>query len=322
MSGFFSDIGSTLAGYGRATLDFDKAVVLAPFKLGTAALKGATSFIQNPFGLFSEKQGAVPTGALLAGAGAGGFMLGQSMFSGGGGTPTLGNCFGAGAPALPAYGQGFSLSGMGGTGGCVNANNNGHGGTATPPHTTVHRTSEGSAEIDTGRYTITVDETNNSQVRIFDKQNGHFINVYGDPHVELGDTKADGSRGVEQTFDISGRTTFVLEDGTKVTLDTEPVDNDPKVTKVGTVTVTTADNDAIMITGVNDKTLGDFDVAEQAGFGNAVDWGIGANRGNVFYTAPDTSGLKANDRRGWHDVDQAFVDETDWLRAPRRALTA
>src|SRR5262249_55292810 len=80
--------------------------------------------------------------------------------------------------------------------------------TVTPPR-------DGRATIDLGaNYELLLNE-HDSQIQIRNKHNGEVTNIWGDPHI---DWNKDGRTDA----DFWTKTTFMLEDGTKVTIDTEP----------------------------------------------------------------------------------------------------
>ena len=84
---------------------------------------------------------------------------------------------------------------------------------------TVKNPGNGTANIDLGKYELQLDEKN-SQIKIVNKNNGEVTNIWGDPHIDWNkDGKTDAN--------FWGKTTFQLEDGTKITIDTEPFKNNP-----------------------------------------------------------------------------------------------
>lgn len=75
----------------------------------------------------------------------------------------------------------------------------------------THRTADGKVQFENENYRITADD--NNEVVIHNKATGENYRIWGDPHVEV-----DG----RHAFDFWGRTTFVLDDGTRVTIATTP----------------------------------------------------------------------------------------------------
>jgi len=74
---------------------------------------------------------------------------------------------------------------------------------------------------------------------------GNTVRVWGDPHV---DENADGS----DDWDFTGTTTFMLDDGTKITVGTRDVGEGRSVTE--TLTITNGDR-AIVVTGIADNNV-------------------------------------------------------------------
>src|SRR3546814_15880083 len=73
------------------------------------------------------------------------------------------------------------------------------------------RTSDGKVQFENDNYRIAADD--NNEVTLFNKQTGESYRIWGDPHVEI-----DG----KHAFDFWGNTTFVLDDGTRVSIATTP----------------------------------------------------------------------------------------------------
>lgn len=128
---------------------------------------------------------------------------------------------------------------------------------------TVNNPGGGKADVDLGNYTLQLDE-NNSQIKIVNKANGEVTNIWGDPHV---DWNKDGKTDV----DFWGKTTFQLEDGTKITIDTEQFKNNPDMYVASEVTVTRGDN-AMKITGLSQNQLGDLRIETSDRGGQLLDW--------------------------------------------------
>lgn len=128
---------------------------------------------------------------------------------------------------------------------------------------TVNNPGNGKADIDLGNYTLQLDEKN-SQIKIVNKANGEVTNIWGDPHIDWNkDGKTDAN--------FWGTTTFQLEDGTKITIDTEPFRNNPNEYVSSEVTVTRGDH-ALKITGLSQNELGDLKVEYADRGGQALDW--------------------------------------------------
>lgn len=156
----------------------------------------------------------------------------------------------------------------------------------------------GKVQFENDNYRITAGDDNS--VDIFNKKTGETYNVWGDPHVNV-----DG----KHSFDFWGTTTFRLDDGTKVTIDTTPWRHDASQTLSSKVTITNGDY-GVQITGVDTNTQGDLAFEEAAGLGRLADWAVAD--GNTIYENPFGSGFLGVDGRGQlRQVDQAYINETD-----------
>ena len=128
---------------------------------------------------------------------------------------------------------------------------------------TVNNPGKGKADIDLGNYTLQLDESN-SQMKIVNKNNGEVTNIWGDPHIDWNkDGKTDAN--------FWGTTTFQLEDGTKITVNTEPYKNNKNEYVSSEVTVTRGEN-AMKITGLSQNELGDLKIETADRGGQALDW--------------------------------------------------
>ena len=116
---------------------------------------------------------------------------------------------------------------------------------ACPPEQkfTVSDVKDGKATIDTGRYTIALDEAH-SQWTVTDKKTGESTRVWGDPHVDEGnDGKTD--------WDFKKDSTFVLADGTKITVDTVPFGNNGMT--VSSELAISKGNQGVVVSGLAQK---------------------------------------------------------------------
>jgi hypothetical protein len=164
------------------------------------------------------------------------------------------------------------------------------------PSTT--RASDGTVHFENDNYRIRV--TDNGTVHIFNKSTGEDYRIWGDPHVHI-----DG----EHAFDFWGQTTFVLDDGTKVTIETTPWQGRDDATIASVVTIVD-DTYASQITGVDDNAFGDLAFTEYDGLGVGVD--LAVRDGNVLYENAFGSGFLAVDGQGRvQSVDQEFINGTD-----------
>ena len=156
----------------------------------------------------------------------------------------------------------------------------------------------GKVQFENDNYRITAGDDNS--VNIFNKNTGETYHVWGDPHVNI-----DG----KHSFDFWGTTTFQLDDGTKVTINTTPWNHDPSQTLSSKVTITNGDY-GVQITGVDTNTRGDLAFEEAAGLGHLADWAVAD--GNTIHENPFGSGFLGVDARGQlRAVDQKYINETD-----------
>jgi hypothetical protein len=156
----------------------------------------------------------------------------------------------------------------------------------------------GKAMFENDTYKISANDDNN--VVIFNKKTGEEYNIWGDPHV-----KVDG----KQSFDFWGTTTFNLDDGTKVTIDTTPWNGNQNATLASQVTITNGDY-GVQISGVDSNIKGDLKYNETTANGWLMDAMV--NDGNAIYENPVGKGFVAVDDCGHvRTVDQQYINETD-----------
>ncbi|WP_164857111.1 DUF1521 domain-containing protein [Sphingomonas crocodyli] len=109
----------------------------------------------------------------------------------------------------------------------------------------------GTASIDLGDgYSLALNE-NNSEITITNANTGETTRIWGDPHVEV-----DGNH----VFDFWGTTTFTLDNGTKITIDTEQFGGNPDAYVASQLTITKGDN-AIVVDGISQNDLGDLSIS-------------------------------------------------------------
>lgn len=160
---------------------------------------------------------------------------------------------------------------------------------------------DGKVMFENDNYRITANDDNN--VIIFNKKTGEEYNIWGDPHVNI-----DG----KHSFDFWGKTTFNLDDGTKVTIDTTPWNGNQNATVASKVTITNGDY-GVQITGVDSNTRGDLKFNETKANGWLMDAMV--DDGNVIYENPVGKGFVAVDDRGHiRTVDQQYINETDLMK--------
>jgi len=156
----------------------------------------------------------------------------------------------------------------------------------------------GKVQFENDSYRITMGDDNT--VTIHNKNTGETYQAWGDPHMKI-----DG----KQAFDFWGTTTFALDDGTKVTIETTPWANNPDMTLSSKVTITNGDY-GVQVSGVDTNQVGDLKFEEAEGFGQLTDLLVAD--GNRLYENTYGSGFMGIDRQGnLRPVDQQFINETD-----------
>ena len=125
---------------------------------------------------------------------------------------------------------------------------------------TAKTTGEGKAEVDLGDgYSLKFNERS-SQIEIYNANTREHTRIWGDPHVDV-----DGKR----VFDFWGTTTFTLENGTKITINTEPWKGNSNAYVASQVVVTKGAN-ALVVDGISQNQLGDLSMT-MSNNGYAVD---------------------------------------------------
>jgi Domain of Unknown Function (DUF1521) len=170
----------------------------------------------------------------------------------------------------------------------------------TGPSTTTN--SQGNVQFENENYRITAEE--GGTVNIYNKNTGENYKAWGDPHMNI-----DG----KQAFDFWGDTTFTLDDGTKVTIETTPWKGGNNGATISSK-VTIIDGDyGVQITGVDDNKSGDLKFNETTSNGWLMDAMV--DDGNTMYENPIGKGFVAMDDYGnVHSVDQKWVDGTDLVK--------
>lgn len=159
----------------------------------------------------------------------------------------------------------------------------------------------GQAVFENDNYRITAGD--NNTVTINNKHTGETYQAWGDPHM-----KVDG----QQDFDFWGKTTFALEDGTKVTIDTTPNKDNPSTTLSSKVTITNGDY-GVQISGVDTNKTGDLKINEAKGYGRILD--AVTTDGNTVQENPAGKGFVAVDEHGQvRKVDQEYINKTDEVK--------
>ncbi len=156
-------------------------------------------------------------------------------------------------PMFPALAQVSMGSIWAGGGGCVRI-------PEPKAQWTASMTGQNTAKIDLGDgYTLNVDERS-SEMTILNAKTGETTRIWGDPHVDV-----DG----KHAFDFYGTTTFTLENGTKITINTEQWAGNPNMYVASQVVITKGDN-AIIVDGISQNKLGDLSVS-MSNNGRAID---------------------------------------------------
>lgn len=115
---------------------------------------------------------------------------------------------------------------------------------------TVKTGAEGRASIDLGDgYSLQLNERN-SEMTITNANTGETTRIWGDPHVDVNG---------QHVYDFWGTTTFTLDNGTKITINTEQGQGNPNVYFASSVAITRGDQ-AIEVTGLSQQKLGDLEI--------------------------------------------------------------
>lgn len=108
----------------------------------------------------------------------------------------------------------------------------------------------GRGEIDLGEgYSLELNE-NNSEIVVKNANTGETTRIWGDPHVDV-----DG----KHQYDFWGTTTFELENGTKITINTEAAPGNPNVYYASELVITKGAQ-AITVNGISQLETGDLSV--------------------------------------------------------------
>ena len=164
----------------------------------------------------------------------------------------------------------------------------------------------GQAVFENDDYKITCDD--NNTVTITNKQTGSVYQASGDPHVSV--------NGQHQ-FDFWGTTTFNLDDGTKVTIQTTPYAANPAADLSSKVTITNGSY-GVQVTGIDSNTHGDLAIHEEAGWGNTMDYAV-ADGNEIHENATGNGFVAVDSQGGTHAVDQNWINSTDVLKNPSLA---
>lgn len=176
------------------------------------------------------------------------------------------------------------------------------------------RTADGKVQFENDNYRITADD--NNEVMIHNKATGENYRIWGDPHVEV-----DG----KHAFDFWGQTTFVLDDGTRVTIATTPWNEGHNgATVASQVTILDGGGQyGAHIEGVDSNTRGDLgfvDIDVTGGTGRLTS---NVREGNVLQENENGRGFVAVNGEGkLRGVDQAFINATDEVKLQGSSMVA
>jgi len=148
-----------------------------------------------------------------------------------------------------------------------------------------------------------IDVSDRGEIKVKNKNTDEKYRIWGDPHVDV-----DGKRA----FDFKGDTTFVLDDGTKITIQTTPWKGNNGQTISSEVSIIDGNSTyGVHITGVDDNHKGDLSFQEVPHFGHFLDSMV--EDGNYVHENPVGKGFIAVGPDGWAEVDQSimnFVEHT------------
>jgi hypothetical protein len=149
------------------------------------------------------------------------------------------------------------------------------------------------ATIDLGNYTLTLDQ-GNSQFELTNKATGQKTTVWGDPHLREGNTEVG-------TF--KGTLSMVLDDGTKITINTTPAGNGEYYSSK--LTITQGDQ-ALVVDNLNQNAGKGLSISRSPVFGQMLDWTT--DDGTRIYEDADNNNWAQLQNGGWTTpVDGNFL---------------
>jgi hypothetical protein len=170
------------------------------------------------------------------------------------------------------------------------------------------RMHDGVGEVDLGQYAVNVDGSDGGRVLVRDKRNGHVFKLDADGRVQHGDSKAAGNP-IEGQFVVGGDTTFVLDNGAKITARMQPGSSGLTGSRLNSVHIVGADQNYVSFSGLGSGLR----MQEQAGVGQYVAKYV--PDGNRLFTGRDTSSLLINRDNRWRQANQEDIDKTDLVRS-------
>lgn len=180
------------------------------------------------------------------------------------------------------------------------------GGCIGGPGPSTSRTADGKVQFENDNYRITADD--NNEIIVHNKATGENYRIWGDPHVEV-----DG----KHAFDFWGKTTFVLDDGTRLTIATTPwAEGHNGATVASQLTIVDGGGKYMaQIEGIDSNTHGDLGFTD-IGVGQNDRLEVSLDEGNVLRENASGSGFVAMASDGQlRGVDQAFINATDEVKA-------
>lgn len=179
------------------------------------------------------------------------------------------------------------------------------GGCIGGPAPSTSRTADGKVQFENANYRITADD--NNEIVVHNKATGETYRIWGDPHVEV-----DG----RHAFDFWGQTTFVLDDGTRLTIATTPwAEGHNGATVASQLTIVDGGGEYMAhIEGIDSNTRGDLGFTD-IGVGEGDKLQVFVDEGNVLRENANGSGFVAVASDGQlRGVDQAFINATDKVK--------
>jgi len=171
---------------------------------------------------------------------------------------------------------------------------------------TTVRAADGRIRFENGRYRINVGER--GEIGIFNKETQEAYSISGEAEVTVDE---------EETFQFWGRTSFVLDDDTKLTIETSPQGDDVLTVSTSDLTITYGDY-GVHISGLDEDVSGSLQFSETENFGALMD--VVVRDGNTIAENSDGVGfVSTNDDGEMTPVDQELIDQTDEMMADELA---
>lgn len=159
----------------------------------------------------------------------------------------------------------------------------------------------GKATIDLGKYTLDLNE-GNSEFILTNKETGEKTRVWGDPHFQT----TDENGNLKAVGDFYGTTTLNLDDGTKITINTTPWAAGGNGATLASELVITQGDQAMVVQGLDQNTLGDLKIGQVQSGGRFVD-AINNDGANIYENPEGTGWLRLDNGGFLTEVDGAFL---------------